>query len=575
MRTLHVALSCFLTASGAAAVGIEDEVYGRRPVESPPHLAFVTPEREFDPEKAGWRKVFEDDFDGEEIDWSKWYQNPWSKHKDFAALDGDGHLAVKCDFEPGTTNLVSNGILSKPAFIYGYVEARLKLTRNNGWWAAFWLYGTSNANPGVDGSEIDIMEDYYTRAATPDGTNRPVMDHNLHVSVGKTLQSWRYKSEHEGTIDDWYVVGCKWTPFEISYYLNGKLIESKSDHSPYDGVVFDAKNHGALKCPLHIIFCGSIMRDWGCRDTTGFRFPEYFKVDYVRFWEWPKCDPALPRVVWKNGSCVERIVVPKGGMVAFEADATPSAATCKPIKEAYLFDCGHPVAVRTAPPWKFEIPFTEEYYGTTRYMAAGRSGKSPPWDRVAHAFHVYVRDEAGRVASTEEVRWRIPDGSAVSRPWRGKAHALPGAIPAWQFDEGGRGTGHHSLIAEPRAKGAGNLPLLRTDTAFDCRKGEVKSLMTGEWMNYTVDVAAGGTFRAMLEFGTGNDFPNKVILIVDGVTRGEFDCPWPGRWDWSLRTSTPIDGLELAAGRHVLTLMPVGRLSIGTLTIATDSTCDR
>ena len=528
-------------------------------------VAFVAPEKEFDPARAGWKKVFEDDFEGTEIDWSKWYQNPWSKRKEFASLDGEGHLAIKCDFAPGTTNLTSTGVHSRPSFTYGYVEAKVKFTKNNGWWAAFWLYGTSNTNPGVDGSEIDIFEDYYTRAATRGGPNRPILDHNLHVSVGKSLQSWQYRSELPGTLDDWYVIGCKWTPFEISYYVNGKLMRSRANHSPYDGVTFDAKNHAALNCPLHIIFSGCIMRGWGRRDTTGFTFPEYYKVDYVRYWEYPKDDPALPRIAWKDAPGGERVVVPSGEKVSFEAEVSPSAATGSPIKEAFLFDCGHPVAVRTAPPWKFEIPFTEEYYKTTRYAAPGRSGAVPPWDTLGHAFRLYVRDSAGRVASADGVRWRIPAPKDGATPWKGRAHALPGKISPWQFDEGGRGVGHHSLVARPRAKGKGRLQLLRRDTAFDCRKQTVMQLKSGEWMNYTVDVATGGVFNATLKFGTGNDFPNKVLLLVDGVKRGEFDCPWPGKWDWSTREAK-LDGcVEIPEGRHVLTLVVVGYLSVGTL----------
>ena len=548
--------------------------------------AFVKPEKEFDPAKAGWKKVFEDDFEGTQLDMEKWWFAPWAKNPEKkVALDGEGHLAIKCDFIPGTTNLTSGGIWSARAFSYGFAEAKVKFTKNNGWWAAFWLYGRSNTNPGVDGSEIDIFEDYYTRAAKPGAPNRPILDHNLHISVGKALQSWQYRSELPGTLDDWYVIGCKWTPFEISYYVNGKLMKSHANHSPYDGVVFDARNHAAMNAPLHILFSGCIMRGWGRRDTTGCTFPEFFKIDYVRYWEYPQDDPALPRIAWKDSAEGDRVMVPPGGKVTFEATVSSAPATKAPIKEALLFDCGHPVAVRTAPPWKFEIPFTEEYYRTTRYMAPGRSGKSPPWDTIAHAFRLYVRDAEGRIASADGVRWRIPlaagkglpalpteggtDALLSARPYKGKAHALPSTILPWQFDEGGRGVGHHSLVATPRKKGPGRMRLLRDDTAFDCRKATVMQMKSGEWMNYTVDVATGGTFRATLKFGTGNNFPNKVLLLVDGVQRGEFDCPWPGKWSWETRTANPIEGINLPSGRHVITLMPVGYLSVGTLTFAT------
>ena len=272
-------------------------------------------------------------------------------------------------------------------------------------------------------------------------------------------------------------------------------------------------------------------------------------------------------MTWKTPAIGDRVIVPIGEKIAFEAEVTEAAATKAPIKEVLLFDCGHPVAVCTKAPWKFEIPFSEEYYRTTRYMSAGRSGKTPPWDAIAHAFRLYVVDAEGRISSTDALRWKIPEFQGVRSPWKGKAHSIPGKIPSWQFDEGGRGVAHYSHGTAPRTKGAGNYPLLRRDSAFNCRPKSVYQLKTGEWMNYTVDVAEGGKFNATLDFGTGNYFPNKVLLVVDGIKCGEFDCPWPGKWDWSLRKAELIGDLELSVGRHVITLMPVGYLSMGALTL--------
>ena len=282
---------------------------------------------------------------------------------------------------------------------------------------------------------------------------------------------------------------------------------------------------------------------------------------------WKSEDPSLPKVAWKMSADDERVVVPVGKKIVFEAEVTEAAATKAPIRGVLLFDCGHPVAVCTRPPWKLELPFSEEYYRTTRYMSAGRSGKTPPWDALAHAFRLYVVDAEGRVSSTDDLRWRIPAFQGTSAPWKGKDHAVPGTIAPWKFDEGGRGVAHYSHGVTPRTKGAGRYPLLRTDSAFDCRPKSVPQLRTGEWMNYTVNVKEEGRFKATLDFGTGNYFPNKVLLVVDGVKRGEFDCPWPGKWDWSRRKSRLVGELELSAGRHVITLLQVGYLSMGALTL--------
>ena len=511
----------------------------------------VSPDGTFDPDRAGWTRVFEDDFDGPSLDKAKWKTMPWAKHPDAAALDGEGHLAITCDFAPGTTNLVSTSLWSVPSFRYGYFEAKVKFTKNNGWWSAFWLYGSSNKNPMIDGSEIDIFEDYYTRSAKPEGPHRPILDHNLHVSTGDALKSWNYKSELPGTLDDWYVIGCKWTPFEISYYVNGRLVSSKANHSPYSSVTFDALNHAALSAPLHVVLSGCIMKSWGHRNTTGFTFPERFLVDSVRVWAMP--EKGLPRPSWKTSQT--RAAARAGERISYSADI----ASDKPVVAAWLFDNGYPVASRTEPPWDFEIPFDQSAYAQTRYGKPGRSGVVPPWDRLTHFFKVYARDADGRVGVTEEYRYRVPETEAVSTPWKGKAHAVPGTILPWQFDEGGREVGHHSLSAKPRKN------RLRADTAFDCRPKTVMQLRTGEWMGYTVDVQTAGTYRVELNYGTGNDARNTVELVVDGLHRGTFDCPFPGKWDWSTRAARPLEDLALKKGRHAVKLVVTGYLSVGTL----------
>ena len=49
--------------------------------------------------------------------------------------------------------------------------------------------------------------------------------------------------------------------------------------------------------------------------------------------------------------------------------------------------------------------------------------------------------------------------------------------------------------------------------------------------------------------------------------RGEFDCPWPGKWDWTVHPSATTLDVKLSAGRHVVTLAPVGYLTLGSLTL--------
>ena len=183
-------------------------------------------------------------------------------------------------------DLESASLYTYQDFLFGYFEARVRFRKEHGWWSAFWLCTDNPSNPFLDGFEIDIYEDYYLRSKVPGGPPQDILDHNLHIFAGGALKSWNYNSKLPGTIEDFYVIGCKWTPFEISYYLNGNLIASSASHSPYDSVTFDPFNHGAGFTPLKAILSGCCGRSGG--DPKDGNFPEEFMVDYVRIYEYPR-----------------------------------------------------------------------------------------------------------------------------------------------------------------------------------------------------------------------------------------------------------------------------------------------
>ena len=228
---------------------------------------------QFDPVKARWKKVFDEEFDGDRVDTGKWYFSPTSE-KDYAKVH-DGLLEIVCNWAtPDKTKTKSASLYSNEVFGHGYFEARVKFRQQSGWWSAFWLCTHGPSNPFLDGWEIDIYEDYYMGPKKPGEEPRGLLDHNLHVFACGTLRSWNYGSKLPGKVDDWYVVACKWTPFEVSYYLNGKLIQSEASHSPHSSVTFDPFNHAAGYVPLHAILSGCCGKSGG--DPTKGKFPESF-----------------------------------------------------------------------------------------------------------------------------------------------------------------------------------------------------------------------------------------------------------------------------------------------------------
>lgn len=510
----------------------------------------------FDPVKAGWKLVFSDEFEGTQIDWNKWlprYRNG------FAGLDGKGHLLIKCDYGKDGKNLTTESLWSKPKFKYGYFEARLRFTRQPGWWAAFWLYGDSNSNPFMDGFEIDIFEDYYNRPKHLGKSKHGVLDHNLHVYTGTLLKSWNYNSQLTRSLDDFYVLGCKWTPFEISYYLDGRLISSTANHSPYNSVTFDAVHHAAGITPLHAIVSGQIMSStwhsgWGSPSEG--TFPEYYMLDYVRVYEYP--EKNSPSVGWS--STTDRTFFAKiGDVLKFQAEAAPNAGTGAKIKAVYLFDNGYLIDYKTKPPYHFEVPLTPQYFERTRYLKPGRSGKKPEFNGYTHNFVLFAQDADGQIAQSEPLM-KLPY-LRKSTPYKGRPHEIPGVILPGQYDEGGQDVAYHDTTKANLASRT-----FRTDESVDCGESSIGNIASGEWINYSVNIAKTGKYTASLRYGTPFFGEQGVQLFLDGKPIGRFRLFQHDNEGWNCDSLAEIKGLQLPAGRHVLTLLMIGGFNMGELT---------
>ena len=513
----------------------------------------------FDPVKAGWPLVFEDEFEGTSIDTNKWYFPHYAgHHRDYVTLDGRGHLRIKADIDKDG-KLSTDGIWSTRAQRYGYFEARLRFTSAPGWWAAFWLYGPTDTNPFLDGFEVDIFEDYYTRGIGQTvGPGQGVLDHNLHVSAPGSLKSWNYNSKLPRGLGDWYVLGCRWTPFEISYYLDGKLIGTKSSHSPYDSLTFDAFHHAAGLTPLHAIVSGQIQGDWAKKvDRT--RLPEIFEVDRVRIYAYPEPAAEMPQIGWTKGRD-DGAMTPEGSVLDFAVSTGPASGSRQPITGVYLFDNGFPIACRTKPPYEFQVRFSEAAYRNTAYMRPGRSGFPPDFNASPHVFVAFAQDAAGRVSHTEPV-WRFPV-ALKSVPYEGRAQAVPGSVQAARFDAGGRGVSSFTAAG----KNGHWDPQRKDDGVTVGRTGWVGHVYAGDWLNYTVEVASAGTYEVRMLASLSIRGVVGVSLFCDGRPLGRLALDGCTYW----KKETADAGLlrvELPAGRHVLTVAAEGGLVFKSLEI--------
>jgi len=150
---------------------------------------------------------------------------------------------------------------------------------------------------------------------------------------------------------------------------------------------------------------------------------------------------------------------------------------------------------------------------------------------------------------------QVPFGA----PMGGPPWPVPGTIEAEHFDFGGTGRGHkdNTININKDASWINPLRLMENADVYDSGtasgKYKIGSTEAGEWLAYTVDVAAAGTYTLEVRVaskGSGGTFH----VEFDGTNRtGGLAVPDTGGWDtWTTLKKT---GIPLAAGRQVLRLV--------------------
>ncbi|MBQ9338515.1 MAG: family 16 glycosylhydrolase [Lentisphaeria bacterium] len=490
----------------------------------------------FDPVKAGWKLIWQDEFNGTEVDWKNtWMNSPWDpkpRNRDMAYLK-DGMLHIRAEFKPdpketGRFRGRTVGMYSQKRFSYGYYEAKVRFTKKPGWWAAFWMLDEGRNMTVAGGYEIDIFEDYSTRG----GKN--MVANNLHVNFGPGNRSYGYHFPLPGSIDDFYIIGCKWTPFEISVYLNGKLIRSSSRHSPYQSVTYDAMNHGFGTSTLYLCISGQCGSSGGRAGREG---DEEYLVDWVRAYEYPReNDPAITLETKPANSLVKT-----GEKIVFDVQSSPSARTQSPVKNVYLFDNGNLIDFKSGANGKFEIAIDKKHYAETIWSQGGRSGAKVVFDSYPHLFVAAVQDEKGQVAFTEP--FPVIADMGPSKPYKGKMAQAPGVLKAAEYDEGGNGAASYKQLRGGGTFAVGREGLL-SRKSLNLREG-------AEWVNYTFNATASGVYTLELTRQTyRREWPMRAMILMDGVYVGDLTAK-------EGEEKAVLKGIRLAEGTHRMTLISV------------------
>lgn len=172
-------------------------------------------------------------------------------------------------------------------------------------------------------------------------------------------------------------------------------------------------------------------------------------------------------------------------------------------------------------------------------------------DANAGEYYVEVTNNLGTTKSNVAVLT-----VATHAAYEGIPAAVPGRVMCKNFDEGGEGSAYHDSSPENEGvtnSGSANFyrdEAVDTEASTDGGTGfSVGYITTGEWMEYSVEVAYTGSYTVGFRVASGNG-GGSIALSVDGtnVVTGLAVANTGGWTSWETLTKT----VTLTAGIHIL-----------------------
>ncbi len=430
-----------------------------------------------------------------------------------------GNLILEAREESyGGSDFTSGKIHSrnKQDFLYGKIEARIKVPTGGGMWPAFWMMPTDSVYGGWAASgEIDIME-------TKNDTDY----------IGGTIHyggSWPDNRYTSGTYspggvdfsDAFHIYTLEWEPDVMRWYVDGNLFSTKTSSQWYsDGAP------GNLQAPFdqyfYIIMNAAVGGHYtGCTDPGCITasLPQQYLVDWVRVYQdTSNIAPTVSITSPSNGA-----TLPAGNIV-IDATASDSDGFVATVE---FYEGANYLGEDTTAPYSF----------TWLSVSDGC------YDITAKA----IDDVGGSGTDIISITVGIGCGQA---PFYDSPSAIPGQIETEDFDTGGEGVAYHDVDAGNTGGEYRTLEDVDIEGCSDSGGGyNTGWTASGEWLEYTVDVAAAGEYT--IEARVASDSAGGTFHIeFDGVDKtGNITVPVTGDWQsWT----TVSASATLSAGPQIM-----------------------
>jgi beta-glucanase (GH16 family) len=283
-----------------------------------------------------WQLVWQDEFDNETIDLTKWTfevncfgggndeQQCYTDRAENAFIE-EGVLKIvalkenftgpaaqddDANYNPNNTRTLpytSARLRSKNKgdWTFGRFEIRAKLPQGQGTWPAIWMLPTEWAYGGWAGSgEIDIMEAVNLKAKSDESGARAEQEESrihgtLHYGRAWPENVYSGKAFHlpDGLnpADDYHEYAVEWQEGEIRWYVDDIHFATQGETGWYsqfmdsDGILIDGENSAPFDQGFHLLLNFAVGGAWAAtvneKGIDESVFPQSLDIDYVRVYE--------------------------------------------------------------------------------------------------------------------------------------------------------------------------------------------------------------------------------------------------------------------------------------------------
>lgn len=245
-------------------------------------------------EIEGWNIVWQDEFDKDSLDLTKWSRETgghgWGNNELQYYTDSDsnsyvenGNLVVKAEVVPQGIGS-SKGLryyssarlrtYGKGDWKYGRIEVKAKVASGQGIWPAIWMLPTDWLFGGWPSSgEIDIMEHV--------GYDLGVVHGSVHTEAyNHKINTQRSSAKKIANVDtEFHVYSIIWDKDKISFFIDDVqyFLFENDQQSNYKTWPFDQR--------FHLLINIAVGGDWPGNPDNSTNFPRTMLVDYVRVYE--------------------------------------------------------------------------------------------------------------------------------------------------------------------------------------------------------------------------------------------------------------------------------------------------